>query len=61
MSLYYYEDLVVQLEYDDELKTIFGEDWSSYLCEGKFEELKQQCSDRISKGHGKGKGKQKYQ
>ena len=56
-SLYYFDDMVIQLNFEDSLQCNFGVDWASYLCEGNFEELKSNCADRITKGNGKGKGK----
>ena len=59
-SLYYYDEFIIGLSIlDKELQWEFGEDWSSYLCEGNFEELKNQYSQRIAKGGGKGKYKSK--
>ena len=59
--LSYYNDWVckVYLDNDSKLQYELNEEWTEYLCEGAFEELKITCDTRIMKGGGKGKSKSK--
>ena len=60
-TISYYDDWVcsIYLDTDDKLQYTLNEEWTEYLCEGNFEELRNQVSDRIAKGGGKGKSKKK--
>ena len=38
--IFYYDELIIQVEYDGIVRKEIGEEWSPYLMVGKFEELK---------------------
>ena len=57
--IFSYDDWVCQVYLDDNDKLAYklNESWVEYLCQGKFEQLRDEHSDRIAKGGGQGKSK----
>ena len=60
MDLQYYGDSILILYFaEGDLHYDINESWMQFLMEGKFEDLKQECNEKLAKGKGKGKkGKQ---
>ena len=60
MNLQYYGDITFTLSLvEGDLRYDINESWMQFLVEGKFEDLKQECNEKLAKGKGKGKkGKQ---